>query len=115
VRVTSPNLLPAVAAQGAALLMSSDGRRRWSAEVYGRHKHRGLDGQTPASVFAAVEAQALMPLPPRVFESVVYGLGRVAPDCQGWEGVVLGAVAAHRPIYVFSQPPLWRSKPRLIG
>ena len=25
-------------------------------EVYGRHKHRGLDGQTPASVFTAVEA-----------------------------------------------------------
>ena len=37
---------------------------RWATEVYGRHKHRGMDGQTPASVFAAVEADALMPLPP---------------------------------------------------
>ena len=54
---------------------------RWSTEVYARHKHRGLDGQTPASVFAAVEADALIPLPPRPFESVVYTIGRVAPDC----------------------------------
>ena len=54
---------------------------RWATEVYGVHKHRGLDGQTPASVFAAIEVGALMPLPPRAFESVVYGLGRVAPDC----------------------------------
>ena len=45
---------------------------RWATEVYGAHKHRGLDGQTPASVFTALEAEALMPLPPRPFESVVY-------------------------------------------
>jgi hypothetical protein len=30
-----------------------------------RHKHRGLDGQTPTSVFTAIEADALMPLPPQ--------------------------------------------------
>ena len=54
---------------------------RWATDVYGAHKHRGLDGQTPASVFTAVEADALIPLPPRPFESVVYTLGRVAPDC----------------------------------
>ena len=27
-----------------------------ASEVYGVHKHRGLDGQTPASVFTALEA-----------------------------------------------------------
>lgn len=54
---------------------------RWATEVYGRHKHRGIDGQTPASLFTAVERDALMPLPPRPFEEVSYTLGRVAPDC----------------------------------
>ena len=54
---------------------------RWASEVYGVHKHRGLDGQTPGSVFAAIEADALLPLPGRPFESVIYTIGRVAPDC----------------------------------
>ena len=31
---------------------------RWATQVYGAHKHRGLDGQTPASMFAAVEHDA---------------------------------------------------------
>jgi hypothetical protein len=65
---------------------------RWSTEVYGRHKHRGLDGQTPASLFAAVEADALMSLPPRPFESVVYSVGRVAPDCHVKSGKALYSV-----------------------
>ena len=54
---------------------------RWSTEVYGLHKHRGLDGATPRSVFDAVERDALMPLPRRPFEPVVYTVGTVAPDC----------------------------------
>jgi hypothetical protein len=54
---------------------------RWAIEVYAVHKHRGMDGQTPASVFEAVERDALMPLPPRAFESVVYTVGTLAPDC----------------------------------
>ena len=54
---------------------------RWATQVYGVHKHRGLDGQTPGSVFAAIEADALLPLPARPFESVIYTIGRVAPDC----------------------------------
>lgn len=54
---------------------------RWSTEVYGLHKHRGLDGATPTSVFHAVEREALMPLPRRPFEPVVYTVGTVAPDC----------------------------------
>ena len=65
---------------------------RWAIEVYGLHKHRGLDGRTPASVFAAIEQGTLMPLPPRAFESVVYGLGRVAPDCHVKSGKALYSV-----------------------
>ena len=65
---------------------------RWATEVYGVHKHRGLDGQTPASVFTALEAGALMPLPPRPFESVVYSVGRVAPDCHVKSGKALYSV-----------------------
>ncbi|CAM3944207.1 IS21 family transposase [Mycolicibacterium frederiksbergense] len=54
---------------------------RWAHEVYGLHKHRGLDGVTPRSVFDAVEREALIPLPRRPFEPVVYTVGTVAPDC----------------------------------
>jgi len=63
--------------------------RRWATEVYGVHKHRGLDGQTPASVFAALERDALIPLPPRRFESVIYSVGRLAPDCHVKSGKAL--------------------------
>jgi transposase len=54
---------------------------RWASDVYGVHKHRGLEGATPASVFTALEADALIPLPPRPFESVIYTVGTLAPDC----------------------------------
>jgi hypothetical protein len=69
------------------------------AVVVDREGHRvtpfagcGLDGQTPASVFAAVERDALMPLPPGPFESVAYSLGRVAPDCHVKSGKALYSV-----------------------
>jgi transposase len=65
---------------------------RWTTEVYGVHKHRGLDGQTPASVFTALEADALIPLPPRPFEPVIYTIGRVAPDCHVKSGKALYSV-----------------------
>jgi hypothetical protein len=65
---------------------------RWCTEVYGRRKHRGIDGQTPASLFAAVERDALMPLPPRPFEAVTYTLGKVAPDCHVKSGKALYSV-----------------------
>jgi hypothetical protein len=53
----------------------------------------------PAGVFTAIEANALMPLPPRAFECVVYSLGRVAPDCHVKSGKALYSVpvAPHRP------------------
>jgi transposase len=65
---------------------------RWATEVYGHHRHRGLDGQTPISVFEAVEQDALAALPPRPFESVVYTIGTVAPDCHVKSGKALYSV-----------------------
>lgn len=65
---------------------------RWCTEVYGRRKHRGIDGQSPASLFDAVERDALIPLPPRSFESVTYTLGKVAPDCHVKSGKALYSV-----------------------
>lgn len=62
---------------------------RWSVEVYGVHKHRGLEGRTPSSVFEAVERDALVPLPRRPFESVVYSVGTLAPDCHVKSGKAL--------------------------
>jgi transposase len=64
----------------------------WCHEVYGRHKHRGIDGQMPSRLFAAVERDALMPLPPRLFEAVTYTLGKVAPDCHVKSGKALYSV-----------------------
>lgn len=54
---------------------------RWATQVYGVHKHRGLDGQTPAAVFGAVERDALVMLPQRRFEPVVYTVGTLGTDC----------------------------------
>ena len=34
---------------------------RWATEVYGVHKHRGLDGQTPASVFVSEHRHQVNP------------------------------------------------------
>ncbi|MGH3523758.1 MAG: IS21 family transposase, partial [Mycobacterium sp.] len=65
---------------------------RWATEVYARRKHRGLDGATPASVFEALERDALMMLPPRPFESVAYSVGTVAPDCHVKSGKALYSV-----------------------
>jgi transposase len=78
--------------QFASLAQMQAEALRWATQVYGRHKHRGLDGQTPGSVFAALEADALISLPPRPFESVVYTIGRVAPDCHVKSGKALYSV-----------------------
>ncbi|MGB3675737.1 MAG: IS21 family transposase [Candidatus Nanopelagicales bacterium] len=64
----------------------------WATEVYGLHRHRGLDGATPASVFDAIEKEALSALPARPFESVVYTVGVVAPDCHVKSGKALYSV-----------------------
>ena len=73
---------------------------RWATEVYGRHKHRGIWTVRPRRRCSPPSKRdALMPLPPRPFESVVYTLGQGRPGLprQVRQGVVLGAVAADRP------------------
>lgn len=66
--------------------------RRWSTEVYGTHKHRGLDGAAPTAVFNAVERDALMPLPRRRFDPVVSTVGTVAPGCHVKSGKTFHSV-----------------------
>ncbi|MCD2115118.1 IS21 family transposase [Rhodococcus rhodochrous] len=61
----------------------------WCTDVYGRHRHRGLDGAHPAVVFDAVEKHTLTPLPPRPFAPVVYSTGKLAPDCHVKAGKAL--------------------------
>jgi transposase len=75
-----------------SLPQMQDDALRWCTEVYGRRKHRGIDGQTPASLFSAVERDTLIPLPPRPFEAVTYTLGKVAPDCHVKSGKALYSV-----------------------
>ena len=73
---------------------------RWATEVYGQSTSTAAwMAQTPASVFTAVERDALMPLPPRPFESggLQPRAGRPGLPRQVRQGVVLGAVAADRP------------------
>ena len=52
---------------------------RWCHESTGATNTRST-GNARVAV-AAVERDALMPLPPRPFEAVTYTLGKVAPDC----------------------------------
>lgn len=41
-----------------SLPQMQDDALRWCTEIYGRHKHRGIDGQPPMSQFLAVEHEA---------------------------------------------------------
>jgi len=53
---------------------------RWCMEVAGRRHHRSL-GAEPLTVFSAVEADALIPLPPAGFELARWSTPKVGPDC----------------------------------
>jgi hypothetical protein len=53
---------------------------RWSREVAGRRSSRPLHGAAPASVFEAVEAEALRPLPRTVFVLAAWSTPAVGPD-----------------------------------
>jgi transposase len=54
---------------------------RWCREVAGVRAHRGLDGASPISVFEALEAGALRPLPASPFELASWSTPKVGPDC----------------------------------
>ena len=65
---------------------------RWCTEVAGARACRPLDGAAPAAVFAAVEAQALQPLPARPFVLAMWSTGKVGPDIHVKVGKALYSV-----------------------
>ncbi len=64
----------------------------WCATVAGQRSHRSLDGAQPASVFAAVEADALGALPAGAFELAAWSAPKVHPDCHVKVGKALYSV-----------------------
>ncbi|MDP9389146.1 MAG: IS21 family transposase [Actinomycetota bacterium] len=65
---------------------------RWCAEVAGRRHHRSLEGAEPLVVFDAVEAEALLALPPAVFELAGWSTPKVGADCHIKVGKALYSV-----------------------
>lgn len=64
----------------------------WCRNVAGRRPCRSLDGAAPASVFAAVEAEALQPLPVRPFVLATWSTARVGPDIHAKVGRTIYSV-----------------------
>jgi hypothetical protein len=64
----------------------------WCVQVAGVRAHSGLDGARPGSVFAAVEAPALIPLPRNRFTVATWSTGKVGPDIHVKVGPVLYSV-----------------------
>ena len=62
---------------------------RWSAEVAGHRPCRPLDGAAPAVVFAAVEKDALRPLPADPFVLATWVTAKIGPDIHARVGKVL--------------------------
>lgn len=57
------------------------GALRWCTQVAGARSHRSLEGASPMSIFAAVEAVALIGLPTERFELASWSSPKVGPDC----------------------------------
>ena len=53
----------------------------WCTTVAGTRAHRSLEGAKPLALFEAVEAPALLALPPAPFQLARWPAPRVAPDC----------------------------------
>ena len=68
---------------------------RWSRDVAGMRACRPLEGAAPAAVFAAVEQQALRPLPMAPFVLATWSSARVGPDihAKGRRHALLAALA----------------------
>ncbi len=64
----------------------------WCREVANARSHRSLDGASPVSVFDAVEAAALKPLPHNDFVVATWSTGRIGPDCHLKVGKALYSV-----------------------
>jgi transposase len=65
---------------------------RWSAEVAGRRPCRPLEGAAPAAVFAAVEKDALRPLPAGPFVLATWATAKIGPDIHAQVDKVLYSV-----------------------
>jgi transposase len=65
---------------------------RWSLEVAGGRACRPLDGAAPAAVFAAVEKDALRPLPADPFVLATWAKAKISPDIHARVGKVLYSV-----------------------
>ncbi|MGH9282779.1 MAG: IS21/IS408/IS1162 family transposase, partial [Acidimicrobiales bacterium] len=68
------------------------GALAWCVEVAGRRAHRSLDGAQPLAVFSAIEADALIVLPPTPFELASWSTPKVGPDCHVKVGKALYSV-----------------------
>lgn len=64
----------------------------WCIKVAGRRHHRSLEGAEPLVVFGAVEADALIALPPMDFELAGWSTPKVGPDCHIRVGKTLYSV-----------------------
>jgi hypothetical protein len=64
----------------------------WCREVAGARPARPLAGASPASVFAAVEGQALIALPRKPFVLATWSTGKVGPDIHVKVGRTLDSV-----------------------
>ena len=64
----------------------------WCREVAGKRHCRPLGGAAPGSVFAAVEAEALRPLPARPFVLATWSRAKVGPDIHIKAGKTLYSV-----------------------
>jgi transposase len=64
----------------------------WCVEVAGRRSCRPLSGAAPGSVFAAVEAPALQPLPARPFTLATWSTAMVGPDIHAKVGKTIYSV-----------------------
>jgi hypothetical protein len=64
----------------------------WCTEVAGQRSCRSLDGAAPASVFAAVEKQALQPLPAKPFVLATWATALVGPDIHAKVGKTIYSV-----------------------
>src|SRR5258706_1164717 len=64
----------------------------WCRDVAGARPCRPLDGASPMSVFTAVEAEALQPLPVRPFVLATWSTPRVGPDIHAKVGKTIYSV-----------------------
>ena len=98
----------------------------WCRDVAGRRAHRSLDGAAPLAVFDAVEADALLGLPPESFELAVWSTPKVAPDCHvkvgkalysvPWKliGVRVDARLTERTVEIYVDGQLVKTHPRVV-